>query len=414
MVAMTYYPYYMDQINLNNTNFTNSPEFVNSTSLTDVYVNFEQNRIRLLIDNAYICICTFLVLIGLIGNIISIKVFMRSGHCPPLILQRHSLILLTLSNTIYLVVFFYLCVLSKLLNSPMFDSSTINFLNKLYLMNDSAFICKFFNYTLHVAICLNAFITTSFSLERAFVINFPYLGVNLRANHDAHFKILIVCILLFSFILPSYNLFLVNIDTKICNVARSYEKLYFYLTCVFVICTLFLPFLIISISNISIIKEICRNDRDQTRRTLQHDTSHQLYSMKQKDNQIQSGGEFDNRALPLLNNRITRLNSTHRVSDIKKHLTTKMLIAISLSFVILNLPYFISWCFHSINTIGKSDLKYRMMLQNFKNVAEVLFLLNHSIAGFLYFVSGKMYQEHVYAILGCVNKRRRLSMSRVS
>lgn len=412
MVTMTTYPNYMNQLNLNYSNLTNSSDLF--ANLTDVTNNFEQYRIRKLIDYAYICICTFLVLIGLIGNIISIKVFMRSGHCPPLILQRHSLILLTLSNTIYLIVFFYSRVLSKLLNSPMFDSSTINFLSKIYLMNDNAFICKFFNYTIHVAICLNAFITTSFSLERAFVINFPYLGVNLRANHDAHFKILIACILLFSFILPSYTLFLVDIESKVCNAIKHHAKLYFYLTCVFVICTLFLPFLIISISNISIIKEICKNDRNFTRRTLQHDTNYQLYNMKQKDIQIQPCGEFENRVQPLLNNRTTRLNSTHRMSDIKNHLTTKMLIAISLSFVILNLPYFISWCFHSINVISKSDRKYRMMLSNFMTVAEVLFLLNHSIAGFLYFVSGKMYQEHVYAILGCANKRRRLSMSRVS
>lgn len=212
------------------------------------------------IELIYIVVCSTQIIIGLVCNIISLKVFMRSGKCSPIILQRHSLILLTLSNTFYLIMFFYSQILPKMVDSQFLEESTKELLGKIFISNHSVFVCKSVQYFINVAICLNASITTSFSLERAFAIKFPYLSINLRENHDVQFKILILSLLLFSFLLPSYNLYfatIVDVEER-CSVMETYSKIYFYLTVLYVLFTLLLPFLIISFSNYTIIKEIVK------------------------------------------------------------------------------------------------------------------------------------------------------------
>lgn len=220
---------------------------------------------RKYIELIYIVVCSTQIIIGLVCNIISLKVFMRSGKCSPIILQRHSLILLTLSNTFYLIVFFYSQILPKLVVGLFLEESTKEFLSKIYISNHSVFVCKFVQYFINVAICLNVSITTSFSLERAFAIKFPYLSINLRENHDVQFKILILSLLLFSFLLPSYNLFLVTIVDveERCSVHKPYSTIYFYLTVLYVLFTILLPFLIISFSNYTIIKEIVKVSKNR-------------------------------------------------------------------------------------------------------------------------------------------------------
>ena len=219
------------------------------------------------LDLVYIVVCTTQIVIGLFCNIISLKVFMRSGKCSPIILQRLPLILLTLSNTFYLVAFFYSQILQKLASeeSAIFgiEGHLKEAFKAIYISNHSAFVCRSIQYSLNVAICLNATITTSFSLERAFAIKFPYLSINLRENHHVQFKILIIFLLLFSFLLPSYNLYFATLVTSNdsitrCSVKSEDSTVYFYLTVPYVLFTLLLPFLIISFSNYTIIKEIVK------------------------------------------------------------------------------------------------------------------------------------------------------------
>lgn len=95
----------------------------------------------------------------------------------------------------------------------------------------------------------------SFSLERAFAVNFPLRARNLRENHVCLFKILFLCIIFISFLFPVYNLVLLDIQPKyafingtnttlhLCNVPDQSKKLYIDLTIFFVSSTLAIPFL---------------------------------------------------------------------------------------------------------------------------------------------------------------------------
>ncbi len=393
----------------------------------------------------YIYVCTSLVIIGIIGNIISLQVFMRSGRCQPIIIQRHSLILLTLTNTIYLLNFSYFKIVPKLLESNMFNQSTIHFFENIYVMDTSVYSCKIVMYLLNAATCLNSFITTSFSLERAFVIKFPYLGINLRENHHKHFRILGFFLFAFSLIMPSYTLFLadiciINNDSEPitrCNIPPEYQVLYFNMTVFFVLCTNLVPSVFIAISNLTIIHEIIKNSRNEVQRTLRIEENIKFFSTCQRtDLETPDINELDTKIIPLIeyshiessnynqsiisqkeNSSNHSHNNHHNIykrasSSIvhSNHLATKMLIAISISFLVLNVPYFVTWCVYTYNRSGPLD--YRKELYRYVKITEIFFLVNYSIAGYLYFASGKMYREHLYAILGCTFRRKRLSLSR--
>lgn len=88
---------------------------------------------------------TFLVAVGVIGNIFSIFVFLRSVRNAPKILTRNSLILLTTSNSMYLVLVWCYNVAPRL-----------QYLNT---MVPNRYSCKFIIYLINLAVSVNALIT---------------------------------------------------------------------------------------------------------------------------------------------------------------------------------------------------------------------------------------------------------------
>lgn len=93
----------------------------------------------------------------------------------------------------------------------------------------------------------------------------------MRASHRSLFKMLFLFIILLSFLLPSYNLFLVNFievpitkdnpEGRQCSILNEDMPIYFKLTFLFVIKTTAIPFIIISVSNFSIIYAIYKKRR---------------------------------------------------------------------------------------------------------------------------------------------------------
>jgi hypothetical protein len=86
---------------------------------------------------------------------------------------------------------------------------------------------------------------------------------------------------------------------------------------------------------------------------------------------------------------------------------TRMLVAISLSFVLFHLPYFVSWCvfinFRINNLVPGQPLsshviKQMVKLFSYVKMGEILNLFNYSISGFLYFATGKVF---IYFLVPC-------------
>lgn len=203
------------------------------------------------INEASIYVCSAIAFMGILGNFVSFLVFIRSGRRNPRIVTRNLLLLLTITNSTYLVLYWLHSILPRIIDhyataqshSPSLttQANSTNQNNKLveislnsnnnknvnresgnYFLNSFDFIlttknlysCRLITYMINVAICLNATVTVSFSIERAVAINFPFATRNLRENYKLFFKYLVVIIVIFSFVFPVYNLFLLGIITN--------------------------------------------------------------------------------------------------------------------------------------------------------------------------------------------------------
>ena len=96
---------------------------------------------------------------------------------------------------------------------------------------------------------------------------------------------------------------------------------------------------------------------------------------------------------------------------------TKMLIMISASFVLLNLPYFVAWCryalfrIHNAKPFTREQATVLLHLYNIVKLAEILNLFNYAITGILYFATGKIYRDNLYSFMHFGASRRRRSKS---
>jgi hypothetical protein len=218
-----------------------------------------------LVNYLHIYGCSALVLFGCVGNLVSFLVFVRAGRRSPKIITRNTFIILTITNTMFLMLYWYVSVYPKMRNY--FGSSTDGVHRILFgnnsalLLNTNRYFCKLIVYTVNVASYLNSSITVLFSVERALAINFPFKIRALREKKMSLFRMILLINFVFSFALPSYNLFLMELSVarKECDVPEKYQLTYFVLTVLFVIAILAIPFLLITVSNVSIVLAIYRN-----------------------------------------------------------------------------------------------------------------------------------------------------------
>ncbi len=344
-----------------NNSFQNEFNIINSKKSTN------------LINQFSIYICSLIVILGIIGNLVSFCVFLRAGKkiSKSRIITKHLLILLTISNSVYLIFFWYFSIFPKLL----VQFQHLNTFKNFYIINSNIFVCKLISYWISIAICVNSSITASFSLERALAINFPLKFKNFRENNSKIFKTIVVLICLISVILPLYNLILTNLTrhssrTDIrCDIPGKYENIYFNLTIFFILITLAVPFLIISISNTIILLAIDRNRK-------------KFFSNRLVDN--------------------SKIDQSMRL--------TKILITISASFVLLNFPYFIAWCRYAMYRLSinrengkyytQEEAKHLESLYDMVKITEILNLFNYAFTGILYFASGKIFRKHLHSVIG--------------
>ena len=114
-----------------------------------------------------------------------------------------------------------------------------------------------------------------------------------------------------------------------------------------------------------------------------------------------------NKSSSLKSNRTGQIKSCGKG---KKSRITKILLAISISFVLLRLPYFIAWCrfstykvFHSqpLNKERSNELRQRNEIVDF---TVILNLFDYALTGLLYFATGKSYQKNLHAFFCCFCK----------
>jgi hypothetical protein len=151
-----------------------------------------------------------------------------------------------------------------------------------------------------------------------------------------------------------------------CDIMNRFKKIYFYLTIIYGNLTLTFPILIVCIVNILTVRQLLRAGR-----------------LRKKQQQLNQTKKFDS-----ANNEYVNMIVKNQLENDK---VTWMLVVISITFGILNFPYFILWLIVCIIRVrGKTPSDY---IESGKMVAEVFYLLNYSLYFFLYVISRRSFRK---------------------
>jgi hypothetical protein len=150
---------------------------------------------------------------------------------------------------------------------------------------------------------------------------------------------------------------------------NKFKKIYFYLTIIYGNLTLTFPILIVCIVNILTVRQLLRAGR--------------LRKKQQQQQQLSQTKKVDS-----ANNEYVNMIVKNQLENDK---VTWMLVVISITFGILNFPYFILWLIVCIIRVrGKTPSAY---IEAGKMVAEVFYLLNYSLYFFLYVISRRSFRK---------------------
>jgi hypothetical protein len=151
-----------------------------------------------------------------------------------------------------------------------------------------------------------------------------------------------------------------------CDIMHKYERIYFYLTIIYGNLTLTFPIFIVCIVNILTVRQLLRAGR-----------------LRKKQQQLNQTKKFDSASNEYVNMIVKNQLENDKV--------TWMLVVISITFGILNFPYFILWLIVCIIRVrGETPSEY---IESGKMVAEVFYLLNYSLYFFLYVISRRSFRK---------------------
>lgn len=382
-------------------NETNSTELIDCNQLNKSYDVFTQTR------KINIFLTMFIIVIGLIGNTLTASVFSHKKF------RTNSsgvyLLCLAFSDGLFLVLHFfedtlrtykdvYLSSRKEVLHpscgfyvhsDSYFNGDSIYHLVNSFNFTDKFDItCRLLNYFRYLLRFISAYIIVFFTIQRAAVVHSP-LKDNFKSKRSAWIVVLIISTLAsvmsgwvpFMFKTQSYE------DKLYCDIQKEYSKEYFRLTIAYISIIMLIPIVTIFVGNSIIISSTFR--ANLKRKNLQN-----MPSLKNSQNysyvRSQSASTKSEKKSLNKRNKFSKPNHGHSTK------ITRMLIFVSLSYAILNLPYFITWCFFFYG------MAFREITQVNRNylfasiqISELFYILNYGIHFYIYCASGKNFRDNI-------------------
>jgi len=381
----------------------NRSEFISTKHFFDKYNTF----------NMYLSI--FLVLIGIMGNTVTMRVLVYARKRLPKINCLSCLIILTLANIVQLLSHFYMSTLTRIIYHFAMEQSI---LMSVYVFDSNVFVCKLFNYLKFFSrfVALSSILV--FSFVRMLAIYYPFKSF----KRFEKYLLVILCSIsasyplcyLFTYdiietghdfvnlsITNSSKIFHVATLTPIlqnlhCTIPAEYEDLFFIIntfSCLFV----FISFFIVSTSIISLIVHEIKSKKE-SKTNLRVNRGSQI--KRNSSNDMRSSERVSSESFIKKFTTINYLNLQRTiVSPNPSFQNKKMLITLASSFILFNVPYFcvIFLVVNILNSFAASNEQEpidRIRLKSYFTFVEIFKLFNYSITGLLIFVSGKMFRIH--------------------
>lgn len=331
-----------------------------------------------------ICMC------GLIGNILSLKVFCSTKL--PRTSSRIYLIALAVSDGIFLITHF----LDKTCKEIV-DLWKIDF--PINITDQKQTMCRSFALLRNTCRAISPWLIVAFTFERFLVVIYPHHSSLISKPVLAKRFILIIIIL--SVLVSMYAPILTGVtltpkrrlkDQNVverytkspvylnylkqeyfkssCDILTDYRKIYLYLTIFYTFIVIILPLAIVSILNAIIISRLYKSTDQWLRAKLElHEQELSYKDIRDKKMQVE---------------------------NFKITLT---LIIISASFIFLTIPYVINYYVMNFYFIRYGDQLQLLILM--QKITELMYILNHSINFFLYIVTRNSFRRVLKEKLYC-------------
>jgi hypothetical protein len=226
-------------------------------------------RLYAIVALVNICACTLLVLFGFCSNALSLMVFWHSKHKTPKIGARDYLTILTIVNSLFLVIYWYNMTGPLIL--AYFDFRPDSLTSRFFNLKDSySVVCKLVNYSQQVTRCLSTLLTLAFTLERTLAIYFPFKLRHYKQNVNFLSMTILCCLVLFSVLISIdsfvfYEVLDQSTDNSTnlvpylsCQIAYAHQATHNRITYFVAIFTLVIPFMLIIVSNVAIVLRLKR------------------------------------------------------------------------------------------------------------------------------------------------------------
>ena len=286
-----------------------------------------------------------IIVIGLVGNIISLKVFTSK------VMQRlpSSLYLVALSASDILVLLTYVFI--DWLNHGMLRWPGKR---RLPLMNVNG-ACQAFLYASYTFRFISAWLIVIFAVERFVAVCMPLHRKRFVTNGCA--KKLIVAVVLCASLLCLYKPILSEVDEtqkeNACTRNRAFNKENFILDAVYGVMITAVPSFVILALNVPILRRLMNWESGQRGAKIMH-----------REKRIRL--EF-----------------------------TVILLAISSCFICLNLPYFIIWCQQFHQSLNPKNPTVADRISGQLYITRTIFYVNYCANFFLYILTGAYYRREI-------------------
>lgn len=341
-----------------------------------------------LFNEICVYITVLICLTGLVGNILSLKVFCSTKL--PRTSSRAYLIALTISDAVFLITHFIDNTCKEIV-----DLWQLEF--PINLTDQKQTMCRSFALLRNACRAASPWIIVAFTLERFLVVIFPHhsniISKPLLAKRFI-FAIIFLSVLISLYVpmlsglvqIPNYkkfqkkgkhqvfssllstsspmlsNYYNQNFFRKSCDVLADYRTIYLYFTLVYTIIVILIPLIIVSLFNTLLIVKLYKSNDQWTSAKLE--LHEQELSYKEiRDKKVQ-------------------------IENLK---ITWTLIIISVSFIFLTLPHVITYFVGNIlyMKLAVQD----KLLYKFQKITELFYIFNHSINFFLYVVTRHSFRK---------------------
>ena len=398
-----------------------------------------------------IYLALFIILIGLIGNSLGFVMFLQKK------MRSKStsiyLLFLIISDSLYLITHFFEDTLRAHIDHYIyktkyvheacflfipgnetkdFDESelTQSFASFINIMDRFDFFCRSINFARYFLRFMSAYIIVAFTIQRTRAIRKPFMQKMFESKRNLAwiFTTITISAILSSLWIPmilhSKQLESNNyISQSECYIREGYSNIYFAITNTYIVIIMFIPMIVICACNSLTIYYLKKSSR--SRKALSEESNTFSRSQHSRKSQYSRKTQYFSINLENLNTKKTyneqiqvESTKTNTILETKRRKNLRqetkaniMLLVMSFSYVLLDLPYFISWVclfYHGKNQQLNQELKSIIDYSTFKNfligithLTELLYLLNFSIHFYIYCISSKTYYTRLKKILIC-------------